>query len=159
MNSKQPLKISDIETCRYRWDMGAKISSIVVGLILGFACVTICIAATEEKEALLPLFIILAICFGIVAIRPIGLIVDDDYIALKQQIGRQLIDKSDILSITEVDRNFFKQLIRSNGSNGPLGYLGTYRHRKMGKIVMFCTDRNGRLALIETSTKKYLINY
>lgn len=158
MNSKQPLKISDIDTCRYRWDSKLRISNIIFAVIMLACLLYLGYSSLHDREALLALFIMLAVIALGLSMMPIGLVVDDDYIALKRLLGRKLIDKSDIVRIVQVDTEFMRACRRSWGSSSALGYWGIFHHPQEGKVHLFCCNHE-RLALIETSDKKYLINF
>ncbi|MBR0452608.1 MAG: hypothetical protein IIX29_01530 [Bacteroidales bacterium] len=158
MNKQPSLKISDINSCRYRWDKKAWILNSFFCLILLACLVILIIEVIHHREDIVGIFILIPVLVFCFSMTPVGLIVDDDYIALKRLIGRSLIDKHDIVRIEQVDKHFLNKCRRRHGSGGTLGYWGIFVHPEEGKLRLFCCNKE-RLALIETSDKKYLINY
>lgn len=158
MNKKASLKVSDIDTCRFRWDSKVRISNIIFAVIMLACLAYVGYSSLHDNEALLALLIMVVVLAFCLAMMPIGLIVDKDYIALKRLLGRKLIDKSDIVRIEQVDAEFMRSSRRAWGSSNALGYWGIFHHPEEGKIHLFCCNHD-RLALIETSDKKYLINF
>lgn len=157
-SQKTTLKVSDIDTCRFHWSRTTLISSILFMLVIIFALIALTISVIKEASSWFALVLFIVIVGGVASRSPLGLVVDNDYIALKRYWGRHLINKKDIISIKEVDGQFLKKCHRYNGGNS-LGYWGHWRHPEEGNLNVFLTDQHERLALIETSDKKYLINY
>lgn len=157
MTPENNITIKDIQSVRFTWDRMANVltSMIIVGL-LGLCAVLI--YNEPGLESLLTLAIIVVVLGGVFSFTPRGLYVDNDYIIIHRFIGKVVIDKSVITSVKGIDASMLRHSTRLAGTMQVFGYWGIFRNRKLGKYRLYATNLN-RLALIETATKKYVINY
>ena len=151
MTPENNITIKDIQSVRFTWDRMANVltSMIIVGL-LGLCAVLI--YKEPGLESLLTLAIIIVVLGGVFSFTPRGLYVDNDYIVIHRFIGKVVIDKSEITSVKGIDASMLRHSTRLAGT------MQVFRNRKLGKYRLYATNLN-RLALIETATKKYVINY
>ena len=157
MATENNITLKDIQSVRFTWDrMSNVLTSIVLTGLFGLCAVLI--YKEPGFESLLTLAIVTVILGAAASFTPRGLSVDNDYIVIHKIIGKVVIDKRDITSVKGIDASMLRHSTRLAGTMQVFGYWGIFRNRKLGKYRLYATNLN-RLALIETATKKYVINY
>lgn len=159
MTTEKQIPIKDIQSTRFVWDRMSNImTTIMAAGMVGLSLFLVLKYKTDGPEMFIAAGILIFVTAFMSIFTPLGLIVDDEYIAVKKLVGRVVIKKSDILSITPVEGAVVRRSARLAGSNGVFGYWGKYRSRAIGSYTLYATNLD-RLALIETAKKKYIINY
>lgn len=159
MTTEKQIPIKDIQSTRFVWDRMSNImTTIMAAGMVGLSLFLVLKYKTDGPEMFIAAGILIFVTAFMSIFTPLGLIVDDEYIAVKKLVGRVVIKKSDILSITPVEGAVVRRSARLAGSNGVFGYWGKYRSRAIGSYTIYATNLD-KLALIETVKRKYIINY
>lgn len=159
MTTEKQIPIKDIQSTRFVWDRMANVMTVILAAgMIGLSIFLLLKYKADGMETVAAAGILIFVTVFISIFTPLGLIVDDEYIAVKKLVGRVVIKKSDILSITPVEGAVVRRSARLAGSNGVFGYWGKYRSRAIGSYTIYATNLD-KLALIETAKKKYIINY
>lgn len=159
MTNKKQISLKDIKSTRFVWDRMANVMTVILAAgMIGLSIFLLLKYKADGMETVAAAGILIFVTVFISIFTPLGLIVDDEYIAVKKLVGRVLIKKSDIISITPIDGAVVRRSARFIGSNGVYGYWGKFRNRTIGSFTIYATNLD-KLALIETARKKYIINY
>lgn len=153
------IDIKEIRSIRFVWDKMANVMTVISTMgMLGIAIFVFVQSRTEGLEMIWAGLLLIVVTALLATFTPLGLIVDDEYIVVKKLVGRIVIKKCDIISATKVDAHIVRRSGRMAGSSGAFGYWGKFRHRSIGSYTLYATNLE-RLVLIETTKKKYVINY
>lgn len=159
MSDEKQISLEDIKSTRFVWDRMANVMTVILAAgMIGLSIFLLLKYKADGMETVAAAGILIFVTVFISIFTPLGLIVDDEYIAVKKLVGRVLIKKSDIISITPIDGAVVRRSARFIGSNGVYGYWGKFRNRTIGSFTIYATNLD-KLALIETARKKYIINY
>lgn len=159
MNSENKIDIKEIQSIRFKWDRIANVNTVILVMgMLGFAAYMLVKLQGTGIGHIIGAVLIILITAILSIFTPLGLTVDDEYIVINKLLGRKIIRKEDIVAITSIDASIVRRSGRLAGSFGGFGYWGIYRSRKIGSFSLYATNME-RLALIETTKKKYIINY
>ena len=96
----------------------------------------------------------LLICF--VVQIPTTLTIDESEIVIKQIVGEKRFLCSEV-ELAKIDAAVLKDSVRIFGSGGAGGYIGWFKSPSIGKFYMIASGTKD-LLLIQTDTKKYVIN-
>lgn len=159
MKRENDITLKDINSTRFVWDKMSNVTTAmaVIG-VLGISIFMILQIKTEGYQMLIGVAILVLTMATLATFTPLGLTVDDEYIVINKLVGKVIINKKDITSIQPVEGKLVRRSGRLAGSNGGFGYWGKYRHRTIGSYSLYATNLE-RLVMIETATKKYVINY
>jgi hypothetical protein len=85
-------------------------------------------------------------------------LIKDDGIIIKKVIGKIIIHKKEVESITMIKSEMLNGVIRTFASGGFFGYYGLFYSNSMKKITMYAGSISKNLVLIKLKTgKSYII--
>ena len=159
METENRITVNDIKSIRFIWDrMSNVMTAIAVMGVLGISIYMIMQIRTEGYLMLIGVAVLVFTMTVLATFTPLGLTVDEEYIVINKLVGKVVIKKSDITSIQSVEGKTVRRSGRISGSGGAFGYWGKFRHRTIGKYTLYATNLD-KLVLIQTTKRKYIINY
>lgn len=87
---------------------------------------------------------------------PTKLTIDESEIVVKQVVGEKRFLCSEV-ELVKIDAAVLKDSVRTLGLGGAGGYIGWFKNPTIGKFYMIASSTKD-LLLIQTETKKYVIN-
>ena len=88
---------------------------------------------------------------------PTSVTVDDKNLILRQIKGDITIPISDIVEVRQICLDDMKDGVRRFGSGGLFGYLGWFENPRLGKFLMYATNKNNRF-LVKDSHNTYVFS-
>lgn len=100
--------------------------------------------------------LIVATLLAVALYMPYGMGCSTDGVFVRRIKGTLLIPYNEIRHISTMG-SFDMMQLRVLGSGGFLGYYGIFQNQKIGRYVLYASQREG-LLLIETARKKYVVS-
>lgn len=88
---------------------------------------------------------------------PTSVTVDDEKLILRQIKGDITIPISEIIEAKQICPDDMKDGVRRFGSGGLFGYLGWFENPRLGKFLMYATNKNNRF-LVKDSRNTYVFS-
>ena len=127
--------------------------------ILFSAAIIVLVLFIKNEWYAIPIFTTFAwvIYFGIFLYRPISYILTDDKLIIHRALFDIRIDRKEIVSVEQLDKDKLAWSIRTFGINGLFGYFGRFANAKMGSMTWYATRRNNAVLVRTTDNKKIIL--
>lgn len=139
-------------------DTSAKVTTIAITIL--FAAIIIGqISLIKDNGNAAPIFTTVAsllIYFGTFSFRPISYRLADDKLIIHRLLADIKIERSEIKSVEQIDKENLSWSVRVFGVGGLFGYWGKFTNRKIGSMTWYATRRNNAV-LIKTIYNKVII--
>ena len=125
-------------------------AAIIVGPIL----------FSKDEGSSIPIFIsivLLLIYFGIFIFRPINYSLTDDNLIIHRPLTNVKIDRKEIKSVEQLDKEKLKWVIRTFGVGGLFGYWGKFANTQIGSMTWYATRRNNAVLITTIYNKKIVL--
>ena len=131
---------------------------IITVVCLAVVAVLLCVAFRMKTDLFFKIMTIsvLGLLVYFMACAPIYTIIDEKKIKVKQVVGAKTFCRSDV-ELVKIEANALDKAVRTFASGGFAGYIGWFKSPTLGKFYMIASNTKD-LLLIQTGTKKYVIN-
>jgi Bacterial PH domain len=101
--------------------------------------------------------VVLAVSYFLtIAFRPINYSLTTDKLIIHRLFRNIIIERKDIKSIEQIDKEKIKGTLRNFGVGGLFGYFGKFTNRDLGRMTWYATRRDN-IVLVQTIGNKKII--
>lgn len=139
-------------------DKFTKITTLLVSFLL-LSAIVLQFLAFKNYNFWIPIIATTFILVGFIITilyKPNSYIIKSEGVFIHRFINKVLINKADIISIEEIEKETIKGTIRTFGVGGLFGYFGKFYNNKIGAMTWYATRRSNYV-LIKTSANKKII--
>ena len=135
---------------------------ITIGVTVLFAGIIIMAlySGVNDDEKTIPGFVIiglLLIYFSAYAFRPGNYTLATDKLIVHRPLTNVNINRSEIKSVEQIDKEKLEQTIRTFGVGGLFGYFGKFANKKLGSMTWYATRRNKAVLISTVDNKKIVL--
>ena len=140
-------------------DKFTKITTVVVSLLL-LSAIVIQFMVFKNNNYWIPriasVFILVGFIFTLLY-KPNAYTILSNQIIIHRYINNVVIEKTEIKSVTKIEKEELKGTFRLFGVGGLFGYYGKFSSFKMGAMTWYATRRNNYVLIITSSFKKIIL--
>ncbi len=140
-------------------DKFTKITTVVVSLLL-LSAIVLQFMAFKNNNFWIPIFVSSFILLGFIITflyKPNTYSIQSNQIIIHRYINDVAIEKTEIKSVVQIEKNELKETIRSFGVGGLFGYFGKFSSSKMGAMTWYATRRSNYVLITTSSIKKIIL--
>jgi PH (Pleckstrin Homology) domain-containing protein len=120
---------------------------VIFGALIAYASEIFNVTTSRDSSASL-VFLLFPVTLIVWAIHPVYYAISDGSINIKRPLGQIKISFEAIDEVRLIEPGDLGLLVRLFGSGGLFGYLGVYSSYKIGKLMMWCTNKEGFILII-----------
>jgi len=145
----------------YKTSLDNLAKGVTVGVTILFAAIIfVQITLIKDTGLSIPLFttvLFLAIYFGTFLFRPINYSLTDDKLIIHRPLTDVKIDRKEIKSVEQLDKEKLAWTFRTFGVGGLFGYWGRFANRKIGSMTWYATRKNKAVLVTTVRNKKIVL--
>ncbi|WP_373399011.1 PH domain-containing protein [Algoriphagus halophilus] len=103
-------------------------------------------------------FFLILVLFGTWVFSPQGYKIGDGKLTIKRIIGDVHIRLHEITEVKALSREETKGMIRTFGVGGLFGYFGRFYIPKIGRVMLFATQRKNKVLIIKKDDKQFILS-
>lgn len=141
-------------------DKLAKGVTIGITILFGSIIMMALYSVLNDEEKNIPAYIsigLLLIYFFAYAFRPGNYTLTNDKLIVHRPLTNMSINRTDIKSVEQIDKEKLEQTFRTFGVGGLFGYYGKFANKKLGSMTWYATRRDKAVLMTTIDNKKIIL--